>query len=148
MGKNKNGYVRNGMGYSQVGIANREKGKSLIVPLIVQCGYKPRTFFVMKKIDVESWPNLDLAHIPLRIVPAVNGLGEAVVLDDVPNAADGEEEGHDPRHPSERHDRRQQSTRGVNAAPAKIAPLLGGDGGTNDPKDEQQQEHDHLPAEG
>jgi len=100
-----------------------------------------RTFFV---IIGESVPNLDLAHVPLWIVPlqavpAMNRLGEAIVLDNVPDAADGEEQRHDPRHPSERDDGCQQSTCSVNAAPAKISPLLGGDGGTNDPQDEQQE---------
>jgi len=47
----------------------------------------------------------------------MNGLSEAVVPDDVPNAADGEEQRHDPGHPSERYDRCQESTRAVHVAP-------------------------------
>ena len=66
----------------------------------------------------------------------MNWLVEAIIPDNVPNAADGEEQRHDPRHPSERHDRGQQSTCGVAAAPAKVSPFLGGDGGTNNPQDE------------
>jgi len=78
----------------------------------------------------------------------VNGLGEAIVPDDVPNAADGEEERHDPRHPSERHDRRQEPARAEDMAPAEIAPLLSGDGGTNDPQDEEDYQSNQFATEG
>ena len=94
-----------------------------------------------------SGPALDLAHVPLWVVPAMNGLGEAVVPDNVPNAADGEEERHDPRHPGERHDRRQESARAVNVAPVEVPPLLSGDGGTNDPQDEEDHQPNQLAAE-
>lgn len=68
-------------------------------------------------------------------------VGEAAVPGDVQNAGEGEEEGHDPRHPSERHERSQDSTRAVVVTPAKISPLFSGEGGTNDPQDEEEQEH-------
>ena len=73
----------------------------------------------------------------------VHGVAETVVLEDVPKAGDGEEKGHDPRHPSERHYRCQQSALAVSVAPAKISPQLSGDGGTNDPQDEE----DHEPKQ-
>ena len=106
--------------------------RPLIVPGSLQAPHKLRTIFVIGELR----PNLDLAHVPVPIVPAMNGLGVAVVPADVPNATDGEERGHDPRHPGECHDRRQESTCGVHVAPVKMSPLLSGNGGTNDPGDE------------
>lgn len=101
---------------------------------------------------------LDLAHIS-RIIsmvvffsafsaPPVRVVSEALVLDDVHKAGDYEEEGDDPRHPSERDDGCQESTGVVYAAPAEISPLLSGDGGTNDPQDEEDYEYDQFAAEG
>lgn len=72
--------------------------------------------------------------MPVRAVQRVR----ASVLEYVPNAGDVEQGGHDPRHPSERHDHCQQSTRGVCVAPVKISPLLSGDGGTDDPEEEEE----------
>lgn len=78
----------------------------------------------------------------------MNGLVEAIVHNDVPNAADGDEKRHDPRHPSESHESCQESTCGVNVAPAEFPPLASGDGGSNDPQDEQEQYYDQFAAEG
>lgn len=78
-----------------------------------------------------------MTHVPLWIVPAMNGMVEAIVPDDVPDTANGEEERHDPRHPSERHDRGQEAARGEDVAPVKVPPLLSGDGSANDPQDEE-----------
>jgi len=78
----------------------------------------------------------------------VDGLGEAIVPDDVPNAADGEEKRHDPRHPSECHDRRQESARAENVAPAQIPPLLSGDSSANDPHDEEDYQSNQFATEG
>jgi hypothetical protein len=78
----------------------------------------------------------------------VNGLGEVTVPDDVPNAADGEDTRHDPRHPSECHDRRQESARAKDAAPAKVSPILSGDNSANDPQDEEDYQCDQFAAEG
>lgn len=69
----------------------------------------------------------------LRIGLAVCGVGETLVPDDVPEAGGGEEKCHDPRHPSEREDCCQQSTRAVLVAPIKVSPLCSGDDSTDDP---------------
>ena len=78
----------------------------------------------------------------------MNGLGKAVVPNNEPNAADGDEQRHDPRHPGESHDRCQKSTCAVNAAPAEVSPLLSCDGGANDPQDEQGEHYDQFATEG
>jgi len=77
----------------------------------------------------------------------MNGPGEAIAPTDVPNAADGEEQRHDPRHPSESHDRCQESALAENVAPAKISPLLSGDSGTNDPQDEEEYQSNQFATE-
>lgn len=76
--------------------------------------------------------------------PPVQRVAEAVMFDNVSKAGEGEEEGHDPRHPSEGHDRCQESTRAEIVAPVKFSPLLGGDGGTNDPQGEEDKECDQF----
>jgi len=91
---------------------------------------------------------LDLTHVPLRVVLAVRGVRETVVPDDVPEAGEGEEERHDPRHPSECDDRRQQSASAELVAPVEVSPILSGDGGTDDPQDEEEQEPDQFAAKG
>ena len=78
----------------------------------------------------------------------MNGLGEATVPDDIPNAADGEEKRHDPRHPGECHDRCQESARAEDVAPAKISPIFSGDGSTNDPQDEEDDQSNQFATEG
>jgi len=78
----------------------------------------------------------------------VNGVGEGAVPEDVHEAADDEEKRDDPRHPSERHDRCQKSTRAENVAPSKISPLLGDDSGSNDPQDKDGQESNQFAAKG
>jgi len=77
----------------------------------------------------------------------MNGLGEAIVPADEPNAADGEEQRHDPRHPSESHDRRQESALAESVAPAKISPILSGDSGTNNPQDEEDYQSNQFATE-
>lgn len=103
-------------------------------------GTKPVQFSFI--IGVGSDLRLDLTHVPLRIVLAVRGVRETVVPEDIPEAGDGEEKRHDPGHPSERDDRRQQPTSAVLVAPADVSPILSGDGGTDDPQDEEEQESD------
>lgn len=68
------------------------------------------------------------------------GVRETVVPDDVDEACEGEEEDHDPGHPGERNDGRQESARAVPVAPVEVSPVLGCDGGANDPQDEEEQE--------
>jgi hypothetical protein len=89
----------------------------------------------------ELHPTLSIVRLisSLVVVP-VHGVGEAVVSDDVGNAGDGEEEGDDPRHPSERHDGGQESTGAVSAAPSETSELVSEEGGTDDPQDEEDQE--------
>jgi len=89
-----------------------------------------------------------MTHVPLWIVPAVNGLADTIVSEDVPNAADGEEERHDPRHPGKCHDRCQESTRAEHVTPAKVPPLLSGDSSTNDPHGEEDYQSNQFATEG
>ena len=62
--------------------------------------------------------------------------------DNVPNAGDEEEDDHDGRHPSEGHDGCEDSTGAVDVAPVKISPIFSGDGGTNEPQGEEDEEYD------
>ena len=76
---------------------------------------------------------LDLTHVHIPVVPAMHGVGEAIVPDDVRDAGDGDEERHDPRHPGERHDRSQESTGAIDMAPAEVSPIFSGDSSPDDP---------------
>ena len=69
------------------------------------------------------------------VVPGT--LSKTVISKVACDANDGEEERHRQRHPSERHDRCQESTRAVLVAPAEVSPLLSGNGSTNSPQDEE-----------
>ena len=78
------------------------------------------------------------------LLDAVDGVGETTVHADVPDGSGGEEENHDPGHPSERYDSGQKSTGGIFVAPVEFSPLLSGNGGANCPQGEEEQEPSHF----